>query len=320
MGRIELTTPIIVIGGPTASGKTDLSLILSELMDIEIISADSRQIYKYLDIGTAKPTPTELAKIKHHFVDILSPEQYFSAGVFGNEAYTTAIDIYSRGKIPVVVGGSGLYIQALLEGFFEEENFDFSQKEKIKTELIAKLQNNGKDELYNELVTLDNVAAEKYPDKNPHRIIRALTYIYLTNKKFSSTFNNNNQRNIKYLYFALNPNREILYDRINRRTEKMWKNGIVDETKKVLEQGYDKSLNSLNTVGYKECIDFIEGNINQERAIELIKQNTRRYAKRQMTWLRRVEDIIWIDTQISLLENAKVIFGKTQILLNEINE
>lgn len=301
---------MIIIGGPTASGKTALSIHISKYLDIEIISADSRQVYKYLDIGTAKPDTEELSAVKHHFIDILRPDEYFSAGVFGKSALETAKEIFNHGKIPVVVGGSGLYIKALIEGFFDDDEENFYKREEIRKELEDKLLIEGKESLYGELYSIDPDSAIKYQDKNPRRVIRALEYIYLTGKKFSETFEKFQDRQINYSYFAIEFNRDELYNRINLRTEKMWENGLIDETKKVLEMGYSKELNSLNTVGYKESIEFLEEKISEQRVIELIQQNTRRYAKRQITWFKKVNDINYLDSTLPYNSMAELIVEK----------
>lgn len=285
---------LIIILGPTASGKTGLSIKLAEWLDIEVISADSRQVFKFLDIGTAKPNYEELSKVKHHFINIINPDEYYSAGIFAKQASDTALDIFSRGKIPVVVGGSGLYIKAVCDGFFNEDKEEsFSV---IRTTLENRLLSEGKDALYCELEKIDPAMALLYNDKNPRRIIRALEFFY-SNGITLSEAHNQQQDNIPFkpIYFGINHNREHLYDLINHRTEIMWKNGIVEETQKVLNMGYPPDLNSLNTVGYKECIDYLNGNKNEADTISLIKQNTRHYAKRQMTWFRKNEKINWLD-------------------------
>lgn len=294
----------VVIAGPTASGKTNVALELSERIPIEIISADSRQIYKFLDIGTAKPNQDEINKVPHHYVDILNPDEYYSAGMFGNSAYSSLLEIQSRGHLPVVVGGSGLYIKALCSGFFEEDEIDMKNKIKIREDLERKLEEIGRDSLYQELVAIDASAAGKYIDKNPRRLIRALEHYYLTGKSITdSRRDSSDQRDLNCLYFGINHEREHLYERINQRTEKMWTDGLLEETRKVLELGYPPELNALNTVGYKETIAFIEGKIEEEDAIALIKQNTRRYAKRQMTWFRNQYDsMVWLDGSKNVTE------------------
>lgn len=286
--------PLIVILGPTASGKTSAAIELTEYVDIEIISADSRQIFKYLDIGTAKPTSEELAAAKHHFIDIVEPDEYYSAGVFGKAALETASDIFSRGKLPVVAGGSGLFIKALCDGFFDDDDYDNDNE--IREKLNYRMEIEGRDMLYGELSEIDPDSADRYNDRNPRRILRALEYFYTTGKKFSDAFELTNKQNIfKPIYFGIEYKREELYSRINQRTEIMWKSGLIEETESLLQMGFSPDLNSLNTVGYKECIDFLNKNLTLTEAIEKTQQNTRRYAKRQLTWFRRNTEINWLN-------------------------
>lgn len=279
---------VIVITGPTGSGKTDLALKLADMADIEIVSADSRQIYKYLSIGTAKPKQDELDKVNHHLIDCLNPDEDFSAGKFAVSANEIINNIISKGKIPVIVGGTGFYIKALFEGLSEIDDTDNEQADEIRSKLNQDLQEKGRDYIYTQLVTIDMESAAKYSDKNPRRLIRALEYYLLNGRKFSETFGTENPSDLIPQYYVLNPPRQELYKRINDRTELMYRTGLIKETADVIEMGYMPTLNSLNTVGYKECISMIFGEISLERAIELTKQNTRRYAKRQVTWLNQI--------------------------------
>jgi tRNA dimethylallyltransferase len=280
---------VIVVTGPTASGKTDFALKLANYADIEIISADSRQIYLYLNIGTAKPTKAELNKVQHHIIDFLKPDEEFSAGKFSDIAINTIKDIKSRGKIPVVVGGTGFYIKALFEGLSDVDESDYVERNEIRTELNTILKDHGKDFLYDMLVLEDPVAAEKYSDKNPRRVIRALEFIRANEgMNFSSTFGSHTPSGFTPHYYVLNPQRDDLYKKINERTEQMFSSGLIREVAEILEMGYPPMLNSLNTVGYKECISMIFGDISLEQAIEETKKNTRRYAKRQITWLNQL--------------------------------
>lgn len=294
---------IIVLLGPTASGKTSLSLQIADYFDLEIISADSRQIYKYLDIGTAKPTKSELQKVHHHFISIVNPDEYYSAGIFAKEASSTIQNILNQGKMPLIVGGSGLYIKALCEGLFIEE-YDKTQKIEIKNRIVKMKKDYGNDYLFNLLTSIDPEAALMYPDKNPHRIMRALEYYYLTGKKFSSSISNIDKPDFNCIYIGLLLDRTNLYERINQRTEQMWKSGLLDETRQVLKMGYSPDINSLNTVGYKECISYLKGEINEIEALEKIKQHTRNYAKRQMTWFRKIINVNWLEPDEKLLKNS----------------
>jgi tRNA dimethylallyltransferase len=289
---------LIVITGPTASGKTSLTLELAKKYPIEIVSADSRQVFKYLDIGTAKPSREELDNCPHHFINIINPDGYYSAGLFGEQAYLKSQEIYKAGKIPLVVGGSGLYIKALIEGLFQEE----VTKEllEIRKDLEAKCHQIGKEYLIQELEKVDPESLEIYSDLNHRRLIRALSYYLLNEKKFSVAQKEFNQsRDVTAHYFAIEHSRDQLYDRINRRTIQMWDDGFEIECKKVLEMGYSPSLNSLDSVGYKECIQYIQGEISKETAIEEMQKFTRRFAKRQLTWVRnQTPDCKWLSPNL----------------------
>ncbi len=286
--------PLVVILGPTASGKTEVSIELSYLLDIEVISADSRQVYKYLNIGTATPTENELKAVEHHFISTLNPDEYFSAGMFGELAAETAVDIFERKRIPVVVGGSGLYIRALCEGLFDED--DGMNNDGIRIKLNQKLKQEGIDELFTELKNIDPESAAKYSDKNPRRIIRALEYYYTAGRKLSDAHQESHEkRPFNVLYYGVARPREVLYDRINKRTEMIWNGGLKQEAEHILELGYSQNLNALNTVGYKEYFEFAGGRISEAEAIELMKRNTRRYAKRQMTWFGRNDKVKWLE-------------------------
>ncbi|MBL7998288.1 MAG: tRNA (adenosine(37)-N6)-dimethylallyltransferase MiaA [Candidatus Kapabacteria bacterium] len=277
--------PVIVISGPTASGKSALAMSVAEHFSLEIISADSRQVYRGLDIGTAKPTKEEQARVRHHLIDIRNPDERYSAGQFARDAKEAIDDIHSRFRIPVVVGGTGLYISALFDGIAHEEESD--DLHDIRKTIEQRMQSEGRDALYEELASIDPLAAERYADKNPVRVIRALAYIAKHGIPFSTIFSEQNTpHQFNAHYFAVNPDVEILKQRINSRTEHMWADGLADETQRLLDAGYSPDVQSLNTVGYKEAIAFLRGDINRLRAIELTAQNTRRYAKRQRTWMR----------------------------------
>jgi tRNA dimethylallyltransferase len=306
---------ILVIGGPTASGKTGIALELSKHLNIEIISADSRQVYKYLDIGTAKPSKEELAKVPHHFIDFLEPNEYFSAGLFENLAEKKILEIYSRNSLPVVVGGTGFYIKALCEGLFDFEVTaeDFNTRNLLND----KYKKYGIEVLYDELLNIDKDSAEKYSDKNPRRVIRALEYYYLNGIQLSKVWQEEKLlKSFKPIYFARNILRSELYSVINNRTDEMWKNGLLEETKKVLEMGFDPSQNALNTVGYKETIAYINKQIDEKTAIEEIKKNTRRYAKRQMTWFKGINSMKWLSGNIEEITLQILDISKAEILEN----
>ncbi|MHB8580716.1 MAG: tRNA (adenosine(37)-N6)-dimethylallyltransferase MiaA [Ignavibacteriaceae bacterium] len=283
---------IIVIAGPTCSGKTSLSLLLAEKLNVEIISADSRQIFKYLDIGTAKPSKQNLEKVKHHFIDVLEPDENYNVSRFENEASSIKKIILSKNKVPLVVGGSGLYIRALIDGIFDEVDID----QDYRNELLEQKKSFGNEFLYSELIKVDPESAAKMLPQNWKRIIRALEVFHLTGKPIGlHQKGHNRQTDFKFLQFGLNWERSILYENIELRVDEMIELGLVEETKGILEKGFDRNLNALNTVGYKEIISFLDGNINIERAVELIKRNTRRFAKRQLTWFRSDKRITWLN-------------------------
>jgi tRNA dimethylallyltransferase len=283
---------VIVITGPTCSGKSYLGLKLAQLVSGEIISADSRQIYKQLNIGTAKPTPDELKKIKHHFIDILNPDEDYDANKFSIDAENVIDDIHKRKKTAIVAGGSGLYVKALIDGIVESADKD----ENLRKELLDKKEKYGNEFLYNELKKVDPISAEKMLPQNWKRVIRALEVFYLTGKPIWQHHSSQN-KNSKFSFYqiGLNWDREVLYTRIEERIDKMIEDGLVDEVNSILNDGYDKNLNSLNTVGYKEIISYLDKEITLSRAIELIKRNTRRYAKRQLTWFRTDDRIKWFN-------------------------
>ncbi len=283
---------VIVIAGPTASGKTFLSLLLAAKLNSEIISADSRQIYKFLDIGTAKPAEEQLQKIKHHFIDELFPDEDFNASKFEEKSLTIIENLFSENKIPVVAGGSGLYIKALVDGITDSAETN----EEIRIELNKKMEKCGKEFIYEELKKVDPESAAKMLPQNWKRVIRALEVFYTTGKPIHHHHNEfKRNSDIEFIQFGLNWPRELLYESIDKRVDEMISQGLVNEVKNVLSMGFEKNVNALNTVGYKEIISYLENEISLERAIELIKRNSRRYAKRQMTWFRADKRINWIE-------------------------
>jgi len=283
---------VIVIAGPTCSGKSYLGLKLAQLINGEIISADSRQIYKRLNIGTAKPTSDELQKVKHHFIDILNPDEDYDANKFSIDAENVIDDIHKRKKTALVVGGSGLYVKALIDGIVDSADKD----ENLRKELLTKKDKFGNEFLYNQLKKVDPISADKMLPQNWKRVIRALEVYYITGKPINRHHSGQN-KNSKFSFYqiGLNWDREVLYTRIEERIDKMIEDGLVDEVMGILNDSYTKKLNSLNTVGYKEIISYLDKEITLSRAIELIKRNTRRYAKRQLTWFRADERLKWFN-------------------------
>ena len=283
---------VIIIAGPTCSGKTRLSQIIAQRLDTEIISADSRQIYKYLDIGTAKPSADELKKIKHHFIDYLEPDEYYNVSRYENESLAVIQNLIDKNKIPVVAGGSGLYIKAMVDGIFDSVDAD----EEYRVELLEQREKHGNEFLYEQLQKVDPESASKMLPQNWKRVIRALEVFHASGKKIHE-LQKEHKRETEYSFiqFGLNWSRDVLYKNIEARVDEMIDNGLIEETKNVLAKGFAPNINALNTVGYKEVIGFLNGELTYQRMIELIKRNTRRYAKRQFTWFRKDERIKWID-------------------------
>lgn len=283
---------VIVIVGPTCSGKTRLSLLLAQRLKGEIISADSRQVYKYLSIGTAKPTSEQLNTVKHYFIDELNPDKDFNADIFATRARELIKEVFNLQKVPIVVGGSGLYIKALIDGISVAVNSDKSLRE----ELLRLRKEYGNSFLYEELKKIDPISAKKMLPQNWKRVIRAIEVFRLTGKPIWQHYYtvDVNKSNFNFVQYGLLWGRKKLYEHIEQRVDEMIAQGLLNEVKMILSKGYSKELNSLNTVGYKELIDFIENKITFEQAIHLIKRNTKRYAKRQMTWFNADKRINWI--------------------------
>jgi tRNA dimethylallyltransferase len=294
---MELSSPlptILVIVGPTASGKTRLALEIARHTSAGIISADSRQVYQLLTIGTAKPSPDELEKVKHYFVDEILPDQHFSAGEFGIEGRKIIDELVKQKKLPIVVGGTGLYIRSLVDGLFTGPG----RKEDVREELDARLESEGANALLEELRRVDPEAAARMLPSNQRRIIRALEVYYATGKPISQHQDEHEHKKFfNPVFVGLQWERKKLYDRINFRVDRMLAAGFLDEVKGLLSLGYDDRYKSLQTVGYKEAFAFLRKEISYERMVELMKQNTRRFAKRQLTWFRRDARIRWFDIE-----------------------
>ncbi len=281
---------VIVIVGPTCSGKTTLATKLALTLNSEIISADSRQIYKFLNIGTAKPSKEELNLVKHYFIDILLPSEDYNVSRFEKEALRIIEKLFAQNKIPVVAGGSGLYVKSLVDGIFDVVDTD----EEYRKELLEAKAKYGNEFLYEKLKQVDPLSAQNLLPQNWKRVIRALEVYKLTGRsivEFQKEFKR--ETDIKFFQFGLKWPREILYENIEKRVDEMIEAGLIDEVKNILSMGYDPGLNSLNTVGYKEIISYLKNEIDLEEAIRLIKRNTRRYAKRQLTWFGRDNRIKW---------------------------
>lgn len=270
---------VIAIVGPTASGKTKLAIEMAKELGTEIISADSRLVYKGFDIGTAKPTKEEQQMVKHHMIDIVEPEYDFSVADFADEARKIISVLHAHSKVPIVAGGTGLYFRILLE------NYDMPRIE-ANPQLRADLEKLSNEELFAKLKEVDSISAEKIHQNNRVRVIRALEVSLLAGKPFSSIKGiKNNEYEVEWVFPEIE-SREALYDRINKRVDAMIDEGLIEETKDLLAK-HGRIKNLVNTIGYQEIIEFLDNEISLDDAVEKIKQNTRRYAKRQLTWFRR---------------------------------
>ena len=282
---------LIIITGPTGIGKTELSLELAKKYKGEIISCDSMQIYKKLNIGTAKIDLNETS-IPHHMIDIVEPSDNFTVADFKNSAKKIIIDINKRGGLPFLVGGTGLYINSLVYNLdFTETEPDYDYREKLR----SLLEKEGSEFLYKKLKEKDKSMAEKIHQNNGQRIIRALE-ILKSGKKKGDNFREEN-KDYNLIYLGLNMDRAKLYEKINQRVDKMVDLGLVDEVKNLLDEGLDKNSQSLKAIGYKEVISYLDGEIDFDEMVDLIKKNSRHYAKRQLTWFRRDDRIKWFDRE-----------------------
>ena len=286
---------VVVILGPTCVGKSQVSLKLADILNGEIVSFDSRQIYRYMDIGTAKPTKEERERIPHHFIDRISPDERFTAADYGRESKQAIRQIVKRNKQPIVVGGSGLYLRALTEGFFKGPKAD----ERIRRKLMREAQEFGEPHLFRRLTTVDPEAAGRIHPHDLVRIVRALEVHEITGKPISLLQRQGDYEPfpMPFVRIGLNIEREELYQRIERRVEDMISGGLVEEVEMLKERGFSPKLKALKTVGYQELFAYLEGEVDLETAVENIKLNTRHYAKRQLTWFRHDRGIVWLDAQ-----------------------
>ena len=286
--------PLIILTGPTAVGKTALSIGLAKAVDGEIISADSMQVYRKMNIGTAKIQQSEMQGVRHHLIDILDPGEDFNVVLFKKYALEAMKDIYSRGKIPVVVGGTGFYIQALLYDInFEDNDNDMSYREELQT-LAAE---HGNSYIHDMLAGVDPESAEKIHENNVKRVIRALEFYKKTGTKISEHNEAESQKESPYNfeYFVLNDDRKKLYDRIDRRIDIMLEDGLLDEVKSLVDEGYSRDLVSMQGLGYKEMIDYIQERYTLDEAVYTLKRDTRHFAKRQVTWFKREKQVTWVN-------------------------
>lgn len=309
--------PLIILTGPTAVGKTNISISLAKAVNGEMISADSMQVYRHMDIGTAKIKEEEMQGIKHYLIDVLEPTKDFNVVLFQKMAKEAMEEIYQKGKIPIVVGGTGFYIQSLLYDI----TFEDTKVSDYRKELEAFYAENGAHALHEKLKSIDLVSYEQIHENNVKRVIRALEFFKETGYPISKHNVEQREKEAPYnfMYFVLNHDRDVLYDRIEKRIDLMIEEGLVSEVKQLLELGCTKDMVSMQGLGYKEMIPYLSGEISLEEAVSILKRDTRHFAKRQLTWFRREKEVSWInkaeykDTQemlkhmISMLEEKEII-------------
>lgn len=296
---------VIVICGPTASGKTSLSIELAKRIKGEIVSADSMQIYREMDIGTAKPTQEEMQGIKHYLLDFVSPEKRYSVADYKKDAKKAIRAILEKGKTPIVVGGTGLYIDSLI---YEIEYFEIKFDELYRKKLEERVEVEGLANLYEEARKIDSLAIQKISPNDEKRILRILEIYHATGKTKTQQEIESRKNPVEYDYqvYALKWDRDVLYNRINLRVDQMLEQGLIEEVKGILKK-YDNFPTAMQGLGYKEVVEYLKGDSSKEEMMEKIKMETRRYAKRQMTWFRKNKQTIWLDGQADQESNINII-------------
>ena len=305
--------PMVILTGPTAVGKTNLSIELAKRINGAIISADSMQVYKYMDIGSAKIMPQEMQGIKHYLIDELLPSDEFNVFIFKEMAKKALEEIYSNDQIPIIVGGTGFYIQALLYDIdFTEQDTDIAYRNKL-SEFAAV---NGNHALHEKLKNIDPVSYETIHENNVKRVIRALEYYHNCSEPISKHNDSERQKESPYnfAYFVLNDERKRLYGRINKRVDIMVENGLVEEVKKLKNMGYTSDMVSMKGIGYKEILSSLDGAYDIDEAVEKVKQESRRFAKRQLTWFRREKETIWLEKEEYSYDDNKILSKIKEIL------
>lgn len=305
--------PLIILTGPTAVGKTKASIGLAKAIGGEIISADSMQVYKKMDIGSAKIRDDEMEGVNHYLIDVLDPAEEFNVVLFQKMAKQAMEEIYANGHIPIVVGGTGFYIQALLY------NIDFTQENEdnhIRTELETIAKEQGADYLHQMLQEIDARSAETIHANNVKRVVRAIEYYRQTGKPISEHNEKERQKESPYTfaYFVLMDERQKLYDRIEKRIDVMIEEGLLDEVKALYEEGYTRDMVSMQGLGYKEILDYLDGKMTLEEAIYVLKRDTRHFAKRQITWFKREKDVCWIDKSAFQYDEDRILAEMLNIL------
>jgi tRNA dimethylallyltransferase len=298
--------PLLVLAGPTAVGKTELSLRLAEELNGAVISADSMQVYRYMDVGSAKIMPEERRGIPHYLIDVLDPEEDFNVFRFQQMAGEAIAEIREKGMLPILTGGTGFYIQAVLKNINFTENEDHQE---IRRQMEELAQAQGTEEVYRELQKLDPEAAAEIHPHNVKRVIRAIEYYQMTGKPISA--HNREQRERRSAYhsalFVLTDERQRLYENINRRVDHMMENGLVEEVRRLVGRGLTEDNVSMKGIGYRELFPYFRGEISLEQAVEDIKKDTRHFAKRQITWFKREEDAIWVNKRDFGYDEEKIL-------------
>ena len=296
---------VIVICGPTASGKTALSIELAKKINGEIVSCDSMQIYKEMDIGTAKPTKEEMQEIPHYMINTIFPNERYSVADYKKDAKKAIREIIKKGKVPIIVGGTGLYVDSLI---YEIEYPDIKFDEKYRQELEEQVRKDGLEKLYNKAKKIDPEAMLKISSNDKKRILRVLEIYKATGKTKTEQERKSREKEpeFDYLVYGLIMPREKLYERINLRVDIMIKQGLIKEVEEIYKK-YNEFPTAMQGLGYKEVVEYLEGHLTKEEMIEKIKQETRRYAKRQMTWFRKNKQTIWLDTENTKQNNLQII-------------
>ncbi len=305
--------PLIILTGPTAVGKTKASILLAKAIGGEIISADSMQVYKHMDIGSAKITKEEMQGVPHHLIDVLEPEEEFHVVKFQQMAKEAMDEIYAKGKIPIVVGGTGFYIQALLYDIdFNEQETDLTYREYLET--LA--QEKGAVYLHELLEEVDEKAAQEIHKNNVKRVIRALEFYKQTGERISEHNERERQKESPYnfVYIVLNDAREKLYQRIDQRVDEMLDLGLVNEVESLKKKGYTKNMVSMQGLGYKEILSYLNQELSLDEAVYILKRDTRHFAKRQLTWFKREKDVIWLDKQKFDYDENKILTWILELL------
>ena len=307
--------PLVILTGPTAVGKTALSIGLAKAIGGEIISADSMQVYRGMDIGSAKIRPDEMEGVPHHLIDVLDPEDEFHVVLFQKLVKEAMEIIYRNGHIPILTGGTGFYIQAVLYDIdFTESGEDMSYRESLENLAEEK----GAETLHEMLRKVDPVSAEEIHANNIKRVIRALEYFQQTGEPISLHNQREREKKAAYnsAYFVLNAPRPLLYERIDRRVDEMLENGLVEEVERLRERGCTRELVSMQGLGYKEILAWLDGEMSYEEAVEILKRDTRHFAKRQITWFKRERDVIWIDKDAFDYDEKKIL----DFMIRELKE